>query len=95
MRKLCIGCDESKRIEYFYREQDSRCKECTNQYQKDRRKKIKEERQTVDVASKIIDRFFEDKGYDETLSKLQEISDKLDQLLLSKNGPSKPSFSRK
>lgn len=86
--KFCIGCEKQKEHEFFYREKDSRCKDCTNKYQRDRRRKKKEEKeeeQSEDIIIKVIDKLYREKYSsfnEEILRILEEIDDKLDKLII-------------
>ena len=92
--KICIGCEKWKEHEFFYKEKGSCCKECINKYQKEWRRKLKEEKekkeekeeeQSEDIIIKIIDKLYREKysSFNEDIfRRLEEIDDKLDKLII-------------
>jgi hypothetical protein len=99
--RYCIGCEEEKDVRSFYRDKDSCCKDCTNEYQRERCKKNKEAKQSDDVVVRIFDKLFEDRTSKEVsneviLQKLEDIDnkleciyDKLDKITLGESNPKK------
>ena len=83
--KYCIGCKEGMDYEFFFREKDSRCEDCTNKYQRDRRRKIKVEKQSDDIVVQLIKKLLEaqcSSSNSNIISRLDEISNKLDELII-------------
>ena len=83
--KFCIGCKEGMDYEFFYREKDSHCKDCMNKYQRDQRRKIKEEKQSDDIVVQLFKKLLEEQwssSNSNIISKLDEISNKLDELII-------------
>jgi hypothetical protein len=54
MSKFCIGCDQYKKPEYFYKVGNTRCIDCTNAYNREKREKKKDERVNNDISMKFI-----------------------------------------
>lgn len=97
--RYCKFCKEEKNLgEEFYRVTDGRCKLCTNEYQRYRRKVQKEQKESAsaseDLAMKVIDKILIDKyqkllgdidnKLDDKYQKLlDEIGNKLDELVVS------------